>query len=89
MRSNNKECLPLPSNKVFQDRALASTLTAHHSKLWQVQGHLDTQRCKGILQPVDQWDQGLHPLIAGRHFPRYLFLAGRFQTRENNAADRP
>lgn len=57
----------LPAHKVFQDRALARALAAHHSDLWQVEAAALSHGAQGVLEAVDQRDKLLHPAVAHRN----------------------
>lgn len=57
----------LPAHKVFQDRALARALAAHHSDLWQVEAAALSRAAQGVLEAVDQRDKLLHPAVAHRN----------------------
>ena len=57
----------LLSNKVLKDGGLAGALAADHGDLRQVDGHVHAQLGEGILHPIDDRDERLHPLVARRH----------------------
>lgn len=57
----------LPAHKVFQDRALARALAAHHSDLRQVEAAALSHGAQGVLEAVDQRDKLLHPAVAHRN----------------------
>lgn len=60
-------CGALPAYEVLQDGALARALTAHHHDLRQVNAAGLAHAAHHILQPVDQRDQLLHPVVAHRN----------------------
>lgn len=55
------------AHEVLQHRTLARTLTADHRDLRQIELHVHTALCEGILQLVDQRNQLFHAPIARRH----------------------
>ena len=56
----------LPADEILQHWWLSGRLAPHHGDLGQVNDHGNSQGGEGILHPVDDRDEGLHPLIA-RH----------------------
>ncbi len=54
----------IPAHKIFQDRAFACALTPDHRDLRQVQVAVLSDGTEGVLQPVHQRDQLLHPPVA-------------------------
>lgn len=53
-----------PRDAVLQHGALAGALPAHHGDLRQVEQAVLAQRREGVLQPVDERDEPLHPAAA-------------------------
>lgn len=51
------------AHEVLEHRALAGALTAHHRDLRQVEAGVLADGGEGILQPVHQRDQLLHPPV--------------------------
>ncbi len=56
----------LLSDEIFQHRRFSCTLTADHSDLREVNRHMNAELGEGILHPIDDGDEGLHPLVS-RH----------------------
>lgn len=54
----------IPAHEIFQDRAFACALTPDHRDLRQVQVAGLSDGTEGVLQPVHQRDQLLHPPVA-------------------------